>query len=104
MHRLGPVDVHREAPGFAPAQAPPPQNPDDAKQFQALRLVAPSGRSPCMTEDPRCCGSGTCIIDDDGHCWCGQRWNGQRMCAEPLQAVAAPAPQELPDSETGGPK
>ena len=32
-----------------------------------------------MSEDPRCCGSGTCIIDTEGHCWCGQRWDGQKM-------------------------
>ncbi len=32
-----------------------------------------------MTQDPRCCGSGTCIIDADGRCWCGQVWDGQTM-------------------------
>lgn len=31
-------------------------------------------------EDPRCCGSGTCIINAEGFCWCGQQWNGTRMC------------------------
>lgn len=31
-------------------------------------------------DDPRCCGTGTCIIDTEGFCWCGQRWDGQRMC------------------------
>jgi hypothetical protein len=31
-------------------------------------------------EDSRCCGTGTCIINEDGLCWCGQRWNGTRMC------------------------
>ena len=41
-------------------------------------------------QDPRCCGSGTCIIDIEGHCWCGQQWNGERMCAPPLQ-TASPA-------------
>ncbi len=30
-------------------------------------------------EDPRCCGTGTCIINDEGLCWCGQRWDGERM-------------------------
>lgn len=34
-----------------------------------------------MTDDPRCCGSGTCIIDAEGRCWCGQQWDGQRMCS-----------------------
>jgi hypothetical protein len=32
-----------------------------------------------MTEDLRCCGSGTCIIDNEGRCWCGQQWDGQKM-------------------------
>jgi hypothetical protein len=34
-----------------------------------------------VTDDPRCCGSGTCIIDPSGRCWCGQQWNGQSMSA-----------------------
>lgn len=29
--------------------------------------------------DKRCCGSGTCIINDEGVCWCGQRWDGEKM-------------------------
>ena len=33
-----------------------------------------------MTEDPRCCGTGTCIINDEGVCWCGQKWDGEKMC------------------------
>jgi hypothetical protein len=37
-----------------------------------------------MNPDPRCCGSGTCIIDADGRCWCGQQWDGHRMCAPTL--------------------
>ena len=32
-----------------------------------------------MMEDKRCCGSGTCIINADGVCWCGQRWDGEKM-------------------------
>jgi len=32
-----------------------------------------------MTEDPRCCGTGTCIINDEGVCWCGQVWDGEKM-------------------------
>jgi hypothetical protein len=31
-------------------------------------------------EDTRCCGTGTCIINSQGYCWCGQRWDGTRMC------------------------
>jgi hypothetical protein len=49
-----------------------------------------------MTEDPRCCGSGTCIIDPDGRCWCGQQWNGQRMAAVPLMPAPAPLAQDKP--------
>jgi hypothetical protein len=43
-----------------------------------------------MNEDPRCCGSGTCIIDAEGVCWCGQRWDGQAMRIQRSPA-AAPA-------------
>ena len=32
-----------------------------------------------MSEDLRCCGSGTCIINSEGRCWCGQQWDGQKM-------------------------
>jgi hypothetical protein len=31
-------------------------------------------------EDTRCCGTGTCIINAEGYCWCGQRWDGTKMC------------------------
>jgi hypothetical protein len=37
-----------------------------------------------MTEDSRCCGSGTCIINAEGLCWCGQQWDGEKMCHVPL--------------------
>ena len=33
-----------------------------------------------MTEDLRCCGTGTCLINAEGVCWCGQRWDGTKMC------------------------
>ncbi len=42
-----------------------------------------------MNDDPRCCGSGTCIIDPEGVCWCGQRWDGQAMRPQSVP-VAAP--------------
>ncbi len=49
-----------------------------------------------MTDDPRCCGSGTCIIDNAGRCWCGQQWNGERMCHVPLAPLAVqPDPGEV---------
>lgn len=31
-------------------------------------------------EDERCCGTGHCLIDTDGRCWCGQVWDGEKMC------------------------
>ena len=33
-----------------------------------------------MSDDLRCCGTGTCIINAEGFCWCGQRWDGEKMC------------------------
>jgi len=33
-----------------------------------------------MQDDERCCGTGTCIIDAQGRCWCGQEWDGEKMC------------------------
>ena len=39
-----------------------------------------------MTDDPRCCGSGTCIIDPEGRCWCGQQWED---CTTEQPQVAA---------------
>ncbi len=41
-----------------------------------------------MSEDPRCCGTGTCIISADGVCWCGQQWDGEKMCfPKPVASV-----------------
>jgi len=57
-----------------------------------------------MTEDTRCCGSGTCIIDADGRCWCGQQWDGQKMCHAPLAPAEDPVgkvPPLGPCSATG---
>ncbi len=51
-----------------------------------------------MAEDPRCCGSGTCIIDSEGRCWCGQQWDGEKMAAPALCMPAAAAPAG-PDPE-----
>jgi hypothetical protein len=42
-----------------------------------------------MTDDPRCCGSGTCIIDPEGRCWCGQQWDGEKMAAPKLPVAQA---------------
>ena len=57
-----------------------------------------------MSEDPRCCGSGTCIIDADGRCWCGQQWNGTAMCRPGSPELATPVSNKIdPDTEDGGP-
>jgi len=50
-----------------------------------------------MTDDPRCCGSGTCIIDTEGYCWCGQRWDGNQLVGATL-TCAAPTPVDLGDT------
>jgi hypothetical protein len=54
-----------------------------------------------MHDDPRCCGSGTCIIDAEGRCWCGQQWDGQKMCHAPLLSADEPAdePADKPAEE-----
>ena len=31
-------------------------------------------------EDERCCGTGHCMINAEGQCWCGQVWDGEKMC------------------------
>ena len=50
-----------------------------------------------MLEDTRCCGTGTCLINADGFCWCGQQWDGKKMCfAAP---GAAPSEQAAPPTD-----
>lgn len=53
-----------------------------------------------MDDDSRCCGSGTCLINAEGLCWCGQRWDGAQMCPPPsdsdAQVGAKPADGLLP--------
>jgi hypothetical protein len=39
--------------------------------------------------DNRCCGSGVCIINAAGECWCGQVWDGQKMSAPPLMSSSS---------------
>ena len=54
-----------------------------------------------MQDDERCCGTGTCIIDSEGRCWCGQQWDGEKMChpAQPTtNANAANQPPTEPDN------
>ena len=53
------------------------------------------------TPDKRCCGSGVCIINDVGECWCGQVWDGKKMTAPSLNLpikqdkVAEPDPKKV---------
>ena len=51
-----------------------------------------------MSEDPRCCGSGTCIIDTEGRCWCGQQWDGEKLCL-PVSVGASEATAPQPKDE-----
>ncbi|OYY61187.1 MAG: hypothetical protein B7Y51_10690 [Burkholderiales bacterium 28-67-8] len=53
-----------------------------------------------MTEDLRCCGSGTCIIDTEGRCWCGQQWDGQKMAPAPLMQSEGHAPADVTQPPT----
>ena len=39
-------------------------------------------------QDLRCCGTGTCLIDNDGRCWCGQQWDGEKMCRPALTSAS----------------
>ena len=51
-----------------------------------------------MNDDERCCGTGTCMINAEGLCWCGQQWNGTVMCRpETLDPTAPPLLEEDTD-------
>ena len=52
-----------------------------------------------MQDDERCCGTGTCIIDAQGHCWCGQQWDGEKMC-HPTDITAPTKTTEQPSQST----
>jgi hypothetical protein len=47
-----------------------------------------------MVEDERCCGTGTCLINAEGFCWCGQQWDGETMCRPASANDIAPARAE----------
>jgi hypothetical protein len=49
-----------------------------------------------MSEYPRCCGTGTCIIDPEGRCWCGQQWDGEKMAMPKLELSADDAQKSPP--------
>jgi hypothetical protein len=49
-------------------------------------------------EDERCCGTGHCMINADGQCWCGQQWDGKQMCA-PKPLVLPPFLETKPEGQ-----
>lgn len=51
------------------------------------------------TPDKRCCGSGVCIINDAGECWCGQVWDGEKMSAPSLSPQTTT--QKISDQDSG---
>ena len=54
-----------------------------------------------MNEDLRCCGTGTCLINAEGICWCGQRWDGEKMCfPDKPQAVEGAESNPTPLEQT----
>lgn len=54
--------------------------------------------------DKRCCGSGVCIINDAGECWCGQVWDGEKMAAPSLKIKPAPSQSQTPGSDQNKPE
>jgi hypothetical protein len=54
--------------------------------------------------DKRCCGSGVCIINADGECWCGQVWDGEKMAPPSLTAQSPASPKPEQDSTDMGSK
>jgi hypothetical protein len=48
-----------------------------------------------MDSDPRCCGTGTCIINTEGICWCGQVWDGEKMCIPKLNSGSTEPTREF---------
>jgi len=54
-----------------------------------------------MDSDPRCCGTGTCIINTEGICWCGQVWDGEKMCMPKLNSASTVPTRELEAKSVG---
>ena len=54
--------------------------------------------------DKRCCGSGVCIINDSGECWCGQVWDGEKMSAPKLLSERLHDVSPPPDPDPKPPK
>ena len=58
-----------------------------------------SSHRKLIMEDTRCCGTGTCIINAEGFCWCGQRWDGTKMCFPEKPKAPAENPSGSPEPE-----
>ena len=57
-----------------------------------------------MNEDLRCCGTGTCLINAEGQCWCGQRWDGEKMSfTDQKTSVESPESTANPPSKQAKP-
>ena len=54
--------------------------------------------------DKRCCGSGVCIINDAGECWCGQVWDGEKMVAPSLNVRPSTLQKSEQDSDKTKPE
>lgn len=54
-----------------------------------------------MSEDSRCCGTGTCIIDPEGRCWCGQVWDGEKMAMSKLELPSGEVQDKLGTDSSG---
>ncbi len=52
-----------------------------------------------MNNDTRCCGIGTCIVNREGRCWCGQQWDGQKMYRPALSHPPVPETPPTKDDE-----
>ena len=55
-----------------------------------------------MLDDERCCGTGTCIINAEGYCWCGQKWDGEKMCFPDRAEVTPSEPSAQPRAPAAG--
>ena len=53
-----------------------------------------------MDNDIRCCGTGTCLINAEGFCWCGQQWDGTKMCFSEPPVADTSAAHPAPGGET----
>lgn len=74
--------------------------PLSAEILRAFNLFTlPTYRDIAMQDDERCCGTGTCIIDANGWCWCGQQWDGEKMCRPTADAL----PQASSESDLAMP-